>query len=228
MMTRENHRLANLHGSQIQVAIGTSVGQKFPTCQKPLPAGWIAQVDTGFFSGYSFLSPFIAPLPLPLPTTIAKSLSPVFFLYSSLSLSTPSVAANNYSQVTIASPCSQCLQWPISLSPCKMVELFLWDSYKVIWAHTLVLIGTIVAIDWVSLFLNYSLIIPLTISMCNCSTPIPTSLKSLVPAHYCPCKLLLSTLASANDAQPCLPLFLSIALYSAPCGEHGHCFQKNW
>jgi hypothetical protein len=48
---RENHELCNLCGSQVRVGAGTGVGWNFPTHQKPVPVGRVAQVGTGFFSG---------------------------------------------------------------------------------------------------------------------------------------------------------------------------------
>ena len=62
-MERDLHRLANLHGSQVQVAAGTGAGWKFPTHQKPLPAGWVAWVDTGFFFRVQCTLPLVPPVP---------------------------------------------------------------------------------------------------------------------------------------------------------------------
>ena len=46
---RDLHGLANLHGSWVQIAAGMGAGWKFPTRQKPLPAGQVARVSMGFF-----------------------------------------------------------------------------------------------------------------------------------------------------------------------------------
>lgn len=48
---RENHRLGNPYGSQVQVGADTGMGWNFPTCQKPIPVGQVVHVGMGFFSG---------------------------------------------------------------------------------------------------------------------------------------------------------------------------------
>ena len=109
-IVRDLHGLGNPHGSRVQVATGTGAGWKFPTCQKPLPAGWVAWVDTGFFFVYSVLFPWSlqclhsTPCPSPPPTTTAKSPSrrrqPIHCYQPHCG--NGSVA----SQFTVTSPCS--------------------------------------------------------------------------------------------------------------------------